>query len=350
MFRPAYSRARVVVLVCALAVFFGQPAAGLIITTDQNLGDTASPPVGFQYWDNVGWRGTQTGVNNDGSCVYLGNSWVLTANHVGNGNVILGGVTYAPIEGTSQRVGTADARVFRIANPSPSLQPVSIYDGDLTIGTEVRMFGTGLDQDPDKTYWRVTSGGSGVTWTEVSKFLADASGYYWGQTRIKRWGTNEICDVYQYGSDYFFETSFDEGDTEYEANGADKDSGGPAFVHSGGSWTLAGIVVSLTGWQDQPEAAIDWVDWYSTSGNRSVFVDLTQYRDLIISLTPLPEPIPGDLNLDDYVSQQDLDIVLDHWGQSVGPDHQADPSGDGFVGQADLDTVLYYWGSGTPPP
>jgi len=350
MFGPAYAKRHRVLLLIAAVSLLGRPAAGLIITTDQNLGDTAVAPADFPYWDNVGWRGTQTGPINEGSCVYLGDSWVLTANHVGSGNVILGGVTYAPIDGTSQRIGTADARVFRIANPSPDLQPVNIFEGTLSIGTEVRMFGTGLDQDPDKTYWRATSNGSQVTWTEVPKGLANASGYYWGTTRIKRWGTNTIYDVYQYGSNYFFETSFDEGDTVYEANGSDKDSGGPVFINNGGTWELIGIIVSLMGWQDQPDAGIDWVDWHPTSGNRSVMVDLTQYRDLIISMTPPPEPIPGDLNHDDYVGQADLDIVLQYWGQSVEPGHQADPSGDGYVGQADLDIVLDNWGEGTPPP
>jgi len=58
----------------------------------------------------------------------------------------------------------------------------------------------------------------------------------------------------------------------------------------------------------------------------------------------------GDLNLDGFVGQGDLDIVLDNWGDTVPPaDPRADPSGDSFVGQADLDVVLDDWGQGTPP-
>ena len=97
-------------------------ATALIISTNQPLSNTEGA-AGFPYWDNVGWRGTRTGddgINGDGSCVYLGDSWVLTANHVNPGNVILNGVTYAAIDGTSRRIDSIDARVFRIANPSPA--------------------------------------------------------------------------------------------------------------------------------------------------------------------------------------------------------------------------------------
>ena len=61
-----------------------------------------------------------------------------------------------------------------------------------------------------------------------------------------------------------------------------------------------------------------------------------------------PGPIPGDLNNDGFVGRDDLDIVLDYWGQPVAPGDllEGDPSGDGFVGQADLDIVLDYWGQG----
>ena len=59
---------------------------------------------------------------------------------------------------------------------------------------------------------------------------------------------------------------------------------------------------------------------------------------------------PGDLNVDGFVGQTDLDIVLSAWGTGPPIDPRADPSGDGFVGQADLDTVLADWGQGTAPP
>ena len=56
------------------------------------------------------------------------------------------------------------------------------------------------------------------------------------------------------------------------------------------------------------------------------------------------EMLPGDLNSDGFVGQDDLDIVLGAWGASPPLDPRADPSGDGLVGQADLDIVLADWG------
>ncbi len=60
--------------------------------------------------------------------------------------------------------------------------------------------------------------------------------------------------------------------------------------------------------------------------------------------------IPGDLNGDGFVGQDDLNIVLGDWGNMPPGDPRADPSGDGFVGQDDLNPVLADWGQGTPPP
>lgn len=58
----------------------------------------------------------------------------------------------------------------------------------------------------------------------------------------------------------------------------------------------------------------------------------------------------GDLNADRSVGQDDLDIILSHWGNYVAAGSTADPSGDGRVGQDDLDTVLRDWGYGLVPP
>ena len=61
--------------------------------------------------------------------------------------------------------------------------------------------------------------------------------------------------------------------------------------------------------------------------------------------------IPGDLNDNGFVGDDDLSIVRNFWGQTVtaGDKLQGDPSGDGFVGGNDLDLVRTHWGEGTPP-
>jgi hypothetical protein len=71
----------------------------------------------------------------------------------------------------------------------------------------------------------------------------------------------------------------------------------------------------------------------------------------VMTLTPPPPPLVGDLDGDGFVGIADLNIVLGDWNQSVPPGNPlADPSDDGFVGIADLNLVLGNWNAGTPPP
>lgn len=59
----------------------------------------------------------------------------------------------------------------------------------------------------------------------------------------------------------------------------------------------------------------------------------------------------GDFTGDGYVGQDDLDLVLAHWGTAVTPFDLAsgDWTGDGQVDADDLARVLDNWGGGTPP-
>jgi hypothetical protein len=63
--------------------------------------------------------------------------------------------------------------------------------------------------------------------------------------------------------------------------------------------------------------------------------------------------LDGDLNVDGFVGQDDQNIVLANWNQTVTPPGdwlKGDPSGDGYVGDDDLNRVLGNWGEGIPPP
>jgi len=59
--------------------------------------------------------------------------------------------------------------------------------------------------------------------------------------------------------------------------------------------------------------------------------------------------LPGDLNVDGFVGQVDLDVVLDKWGQTVAIGDAADPVSDGCVNRSDLDVVLDTWGQTVTP-
>ena len=92
----------------------------------------------------------------------------------------------------------------------------------------------------------------------------------------------------------------------------------------------------------------------------------TYYQD--VTLTPTGQivninlpislaSLPGDLNGDGYVGLDDLQLILDHWNQSVtlGDAAMGDIAGpggsgpDGYVGLDDLQPVLDHWNEGTLP-
>jgi len=93
-------------------------------------------------------------------------------------------------------------------------------------------------------------------------------------------------------------------------------------------------------WGDEMMFYINAVDFRNPDGE-------VQDVDRIYG-TSIVTPM-GDLNKDIFVGQNDLDIILAAWGDSVVPGYIADPSGDGFVGQSDLDIVLGSWGQGIRP-
>ena len=104
------------------------------------------------------------------------------------------------------------------------------------------------------------------------------------------------------------------------------------------------LTTSYTGWTgDFGNGVIQFLgdvesvrmDWSGGTGNNGVFY----------TVGLLPE-LPGDLNRDGLVGSPDLDIVREHWNETVPPGDlsMGDASGDGFVGSSDLDTVRANWG------
>ncbi|MDZ4817741.1 MAG: PEP-CTERM sorting domain-containing protein [Planctomycetota bacterium] len=88
---------------------------------------------------------------------------------------------------------------------------------------------------------------------------------------------------------------------------------------------------------------------YSADTNQDRTMWLRDFKFERISQAGSP-PIAGDLNSDGFVGQDDLNLILSNWGQSVPPaDPLADADDSGFIGQDDLNAVLSTWGQGTPP-
>ena len=81
-------------------------ARAVIIETGDGTGNVTAPP------DDPGWA--YVGKRSNTTVVYIRNGFVLTANHVGVGQVTLDGVVYDDIPGTAFRFGNADLKVFSI--------------------------------------------------------------------------------------------------------------------------------------------------------------------------------------------------------------------------------------------
>lgn len=264
------------------SAFAASSARGVIISTGDGTGNTTAPGDD-PGWANVGWRGTGLG---GGSAVYLGDRWVLTANHVGANNVFLNGNTYLYDGTTSIRIQNptgmgltmnTDLRLFRITT-DPGLPTLTISASAPSNGSTAVMIGAGRNRAASTTTW------------------GSLTGYSWLESRSMRWGQNVILDnaattpSYGHGDVLSLVTEFNTGGSAIadEAQGSLGDSGGALFYKNGLQWELAGIMVAIGTFEGQ-------VANTSVFGNVTISADLSQYRDQIYEITGIPEPATGSL-------------------------------------------------------
>ena len=270
-------------LLAAIALACGVGSAtAVIIDSGDGTGNTTAPPDD-PGWDHVGKRSGLT-------AVYLGNGWVVTANHVLEGSVILGGVTYGAIPGTKTQIGTADLAVFQLSSHPPlGLLPIST-NPDIT-GDEVVMIGHGLDR--------------GASTSACGP--PPIGGYLWDVTRSVRWGENEVDAYANVLSTDTFYTTFDQSGLTHEAQGAHGDSGGAVFVKNGADWELAGVMLATASFACQPgETAL--------YGNLTYAADLSVYRSQLLAMTrpACSDEVDNDGDLlIDYPDDPDCSSELD---------------------------------------
>jgi hypothetical protein len=267
---------RLLALLLPLAI--AAAASGVIIDTGDGTGNVTAPAP------DPGWGHVGIANANGLSAVYLGNGWVLTANHVNAGDVWFGGVLYPWMPGTAVQLTNpdtsgADLLMFKIADPLPALPGLSIRATPPPLGTSLILIGYGRDRGAATTW---NPPGPGPTY----------DGWYWAGTASKRWGTNfvEDIDVELYEpvfSTQLFGCEFDQsggGHSTHEAQGAVGDSGGAAFAWNGSSYELAGIMIGILSYSEQPANTALFT-------NATVTADLSVYRDEIVDW--MPEPTGG---------------------------------------------------------
>lgn len=242
-------------LFCLLPVL-----CALVIESETDASGTR-PPAQVAGWANVGLRGGMT-------AVYLGNGWVITARHVGAGDVEFGGVRYPALLPSVVELGASagppfpDLIVFRV-EPRPELPPLRIRPTPPSVGDAVLLVGAGRDR------------GAPTRWN-------DHTGWGWGPHSGLRWGTNRVSaagiavgvvDVRTPA----FAMRFDPGETPHEAQAAVGDSGGAVFIRREGRFELAGVLIAIATYPDQPAAT-------ALVGNLTTAADLSVFRRTLTAL------------------------------------------------------------------
>jgi hypothetical protein len=270
-----------------------------IINSTVPLGNTTAPTGALTVY---GQEPTDPGFNyvgqvNGSTGVYLGNNWVLTANHVGTGNFLLGGVTYNYDGTNSYQIGGVDLRLFRLSS-SPGLTPLKLATSTPALNQDVVMIGAGRSPNSTTpTTWYVDKDPVDWVWQTApfTGFDAIYDGWTTNSTKVVRWGTNVVEAIWSnqsyssYGPMNMIMTDFDAywGATPFESQAVFNDSGSGLFVENNGSWELAGTIVTVVNHKDQPNGSLSAI-----FGNMTAAIDLSHYESEINTYmqTPVPEP------------------------------------------------------------
>ncbi len=310
-------------LFVALALVTPFEARATLISTGDGAGNTTAPS-GDPGFDNVGVVNGLTGV-------YVGNGWVLTANHVGEGAIWLLGVTYEPVPGSSVRFQNpdssfADLMAFKLLGPNPPLPDLALTDAAPTLNTLIVTVGNGRNR------------GTATTWMGLD-------GWNWGAGQTVRWGTNRISDtdLLTLGTQSFW-TIFDQlnpgqAKGQDEADTVTGDSGGAAFTGSGETAELIGILYARAVFENQPAST-------SLYGNVGIVADLFAYRAQVLAVIDQPDCSDGldddGDGLIDFPNDPGCSDSLDPDERGAGfeCDNGIDDDGDGLIDFPDDDGCL----------
>ncbi|HEY2894283.1 MAG TPA: dockerin type I domain-containing protein, partial [Pirellulales bacterium] len=276
-------------IVTAAIVLLGTLAAPAhaVVLTVSNDAINAVAPGNDPGWNNVARM-------SGGSAVYLGNRWMITANHVSDAPVRFSDGRVFSISpssdvplatpGSPTPFLSADLRMFRLT-ADPGLPSLSIAQSSPQTLGEVMMIGAGLDRAADLIGWSVTAQNQ---WTPVPLVSANAQGFGLLGTSHMRWGINQVAGespVYQISTNTIvFNTRYDKFGVPYEAQAAVGDSGGGVFQFADNAWKLVGIMDTVSPVvPNQPSGTVVF-------GDETQSADLASYRSQIEGLLTRVDP------------------------------------------------------------
>jgi hypothetical protein len=202
--------------------------------TDNTFNTTA--PSNGAPWVNVAQQQRTGSIVIDSGAVYIGNGFILTANHTnGPTAVILEGIAYQ-VESSFPSIAftPTDLRLYKIKNP-PALPLIPLPDSsDIDTSKASTLVGWGKGKGSQIP---------GQGWTWGGTLLDD-------DTKAKRWGTNTTTSAIEtlaYWGTYSYAAllmDFNITGGVNEATAAMSDSGGGVFQKFGSTWKLSGILTA----------------------------------------------------------------------------------------------------------
>ncbi len=324
-----------------------------------SLINTAAPA------DDPGWAN----LAENRAATYLGNGWVIGAQHNGGSNSVdFGGSKFFSLPGTTVRLSnpsvfsarrqsngtltsTSDITLFRIGldengmtpeELNPAIRQIQIAD-ELVSRTgafnELKIFGRGRPRITDQSnvatgqYFFDSSGNTlpSATGSSYRGFRWNTNNpdtWQWGTNLrassgsiagIQRSGDNILIEVPGLGDTVGFPIRFDQGGLPDEAQGAGGDSGGPVFwKNDQDEWVLAGLLHAVF-------PANNDADLLGAFGSHTVLSDLSYstYQDQLNDLFEADLfGAVGDIDLDGSITGSivngeatgDLALLVENWG------------------------------------
>lgn len=263
-----------------IAAFLTWPTVqGIILFGLDNSANQTDPGTGAQF-QSVGLISGAGMTDPGGSAIYLGNGYMLTANHVAmKPYVTFDGSTYYERDISyvpTQVAANVDLKIFKLTT-TPTVAAANLYDGTGEQVANATQVGWGVGRNPT-----VPVDSAVVAWGDST-------------TIAKRWGLNVprgLVNVgYQTGSySSIFtvlgdETGSPAGLGDNEAASTLYDSGSAMFQNLGGTWYLIGLA---TGVDTNGTSNFGNDQASDPNGDRNYFVRISTYESDIITLIPEP--------------------------------------------------------------
>ena len=255
----------------SLALSIAADASAVLI--DGIDGSAGVAPFPLLALEHVGARGGL-------SAIYLGNGVVLTAHHVGAGDVDFGGTVCRAVPGTAVQLANADGTfadllVFEVY-PRPDLPDLAIVSQRPAYLSWLLVAGNGLDRGP--AIWWDPNGTSPPGLTPGFRWLS-AGHLRWGFNNVEVLTQSRVFNTQVFGSD------FDAGRVLPEAQAVVGDSGGAAFsLTPQNEWELSGVILGIVQYSGQPASTTFF-------GQRTYYADVAYYRSQLEDAVALPEPV-----------------------------------------------------------